>query len=385
MAESCSPPTASTPQSEVVRELRRLPVRVQRALGVEDWMLEILDACIQATFVLTDAADTRSLEERIDSIRLLFPAGSPEMSPELARLLDELPETVENLTAEQLPRWAKRMGEDGHWRRFARKLLGAKAYDRLSRAVRTDTRIIMQGLRGLIERGQPYAAAFDDLVSVLTIDQIRKLENLPGGVIASALRLVVALDSVLEDWIASEFDWTVWNAFGERIDDSFDVSAVLDHLRPLISEPLQAELADLNERLVRKLRGAKTALETSDDGVSQAANSLIELIDRLLRTAFTDTEVLAWLTATGRTAEIRCDDTGQTRPTKKGQALCFIYGAVESEQPSGAHEAAAVAIVSVRNGLQKLKHADTGADTERDEMLKYLLSLIHISEPTRPY
>ena len=31
-----------------------------------------------------------------------------------------------------------------------------------------------------------------------------------------------------------------------------------------------------------------------------------------------------------------------------------------------------MAIVSVRNGLQKLKHADTGADTERDEMLKYL-------------
>jgi hypothetical protein len=44
--------------------------------------------------------------------------------------------------------------------------------------------------------------------------------------------------------------------------------------------------------LSRKIQGARDALTYSADPVSQAASSLIEMIDRLLRTAFNEAEVL---------------------------------------------------------------------------------------------
>ncbi|MFF4647161.1 hypothetical protein [Streptomyces sp. NPDC001389] len=81
-----------------------------------------------------------------------------------------------------------------------------------------------------------------------------------------------------------------------------------------------------NSQLVRKIRGAKDALTHSEDGISQAANLLIEVIDRIMREAFTKEDVMAWVEANlpdepGLTFEK--DDT--VLPNKRAEALCFVY------------------------------------------------------------
>jgi hypothetical protein len=263
----------------------------------------------------------------------------------LADQIDDMPAKLEQLSAEGLPRWAKRLTRDGHWKRFAERLVGPKSYARLGVALREDSTVVAHGLRGLVRMIRPYAAAFDDIVHVLGPDQMAALRDLPGGLVASALRFVVQLDSFLEDLVASDFDWSLLSAFGSAGgDEPADLDEILEQVRPLISGTLQAQLAELNTRLVRKLRGVRTALEVSDDGVSQAANSLVELIDWLLRSAFEDDEVLRWLDQTGLENEWYTDpQSGKQRPTKKGQALCFVHGGADLK-PDGhtaLHEAVA--------------------------------------------
>lgn len=362
------------PHSHIASELRDLPPRKRALLGIDDWVLDLVDAVVRTTFVLT-AEDSRSLDDRLDTVRSFFTPLDGTMPSVLVEHLDDLPAKLEQLSAEGLPRWTKRLTRDGHWKRFAERLLGPKIYARIGVALREDCTVVAHGLRGLVKMIRPYAAAFDDLVQVLGPDQIAALRDFPGGLVASSLRFVVQLDGLLEDLIASEFDWSLLNAFGAASgDEPADLNEILEQVRPLISGPLQSQLAELNTRLVRKLRGARTALEVSDDGVSQAANSLVELIDWLLRSAFDDDEVLQWLDRTGLKNERYIDTpSGKVRPTKKGQALCFVHGGADLK-PDGhtaLHEAVGTAIVTARRELQKLKHADTGDDTEKALVAQY--------------
>lgn len=362
------------PQSRIASELRGLPPRKRALLGIDNWVLDLVDAVVRTTFVLT-AEDSRPLDERLDTVRAFFAPLDGAMPSVLADQIDDMPAKLEQLSAEGLPRRAKRLTRDGHWKRFAERLVGPKSYARLGVALREDSTVVAHGLRGLVRMIRPYAAAFDDLVQVLGPDQMAALRDLPGGLVASALRFVVQLDSFLEDLVASDFDWSLLSAFGSAGgDEPADLDEILEQVRPLISGTLQAQLAELNTRLVRKLRGARTALEVSDDGVSQAANSLVELIDWLLRSAFEDDEVLRWLDQTGLENEWYTDpQSGKQRPTKKGQALCFVHGGADLK-PDGhteLHEAVAIAIVTARRGLQKLKHADTGDDTEKVLVAQY--------------
>lgn len=139
-------------------------------------------------------------------------------------------------------------------------------------------------------------------------------------------------------------------------------------LRQMASGPTRAKLSDLNARLAAKIAGAEDALRLSADGVSQAAHSMVELIDRILRTAFTEQAVLDWIAESDR-----CDDdltylapSGKRSSTKRGQALCFIYAGRPVEE-SAVHEILAAGVVSARTQLQALKHAEKGdsADVEK--------------------
>jgi len=120
-------------------------------------------------------------------------------------------------------------------------------------------------------------------------------------------------------------------------------------------------------------------LKYSADPVSQAANSLIELIDRLLRDAFSDEEVLAWIQDAfpGRIKALTYVPAGRSAmlPTKLGQALCLAYGAQQVTDPSLINETAAVALTTVRRQLQALKHADTGSPAESLQLVGYLSAI----------
>ena len=108
----------------------------------------------------------------------------------------------------------------------------------------------------------------------------------------------------------------------------------------------------------------------SVDGVSQAANSLVEFIDRLLRQAFSEADVVSW-SNTHFPGDKRMFHQG--RPTARAKALCFVYAGLDvPEPPSVLHELVASGVVATRRQLEKLKHADLGTDEERQLLAAHL-------------
>jgi hypothetical protein len=114
----------------------------------------------------------------------------------------------------------------------------------------------------------------------------------------------------------------------------------------------------------------------SADPVSQAANSLIELIDRLLRRAFDEQTVLDWI------KQNRPDETeltyttasGTERPSKRGEATCFVFGGAPVRMRSALQEAAVEGLIVARTALLRLKHADELSDGDEIEQV-----LIHLN------
>ena len=106
----------------------------------------------------------------------------------------------------------------------------------------------------------------------------------------------------------------------------------------------------------------------SADCVSQAANSLIELIDRLLR-VFTDEEVLEWLaTNYPKLPDTTYEKDGKVRPSTRGRALCVVHGSEKTDNASDMYIVAAMALNRTRKTLQQLKHADENTLGERAQI-----------------
>lgn len=368
--QSSSLSSAGWGRSELVKELAKLPEGQRSILELHDWILTLLDAAITAAMVSVDPHDLRSAEERLDWLIETF--DLPESGDEIERFTARLTE----LSEMQVPRWAKKTGTDS-WKRFLRRFIGAAAYDRLAAALVSDTTVLAHALRQLISKIQPYALAVDDCAILLTPEQVAKLGPFGTGPTNSVLHLVLTLDGVLTKVLEANFDFSSI-AFDPNLPGESDLGEIIENLRPLLSGATRKMLAEISAKLSRKLAGASTALNTSEDGVAQAAGSLVELIDRLFREAFPDEQVLAWLEATDRGAGsefVYIDKSkGISRPTKRAQALCFVHGGQVAER-SIFHEVAAAGLVVAREKLQKIKHADTG-DPEEREIVERALTVV---------
>ncbi|MFX0581139.1 hypothetical protein [Nocardia nepalensis] len=87
-----------------------------------------------------------------------------------------------------------------------------------------------------------------------------------------------------------------------HVETASDLAYLIEELRT-VTGPTRQALGELCGAWSRKLEGTRFALEGSVGGVSQAANSPVELIDRMLRAAFPGEEVVVWLQASGATGE----------------------------------------------------------------------------------
>ncbi|KJF19110.1 hypothetical protein [Rhodococcus sp. AD45] len=358
-------------RSTIAKELARLPKNQRRVLGLEDWAIGILDAAVTTAAVLGSDIDDRPFAERLAwlSDNLEFPVGV-DTEGALRLFLEAAEETI--------PLWAKRI-QGATWKRFLRRLIGAAAYDRLIGAVYADTAVVVSAVQAGVKLAQPYALAIDDCAAVLSPEKLAKLG--PFGTAdptTSALRMFLSIDSSLTRLVDTEFNL---NAFtfeddSANINKEVAIDELVDTLRRALSGDLRTMLDELSVILRRKLVGAVNALESSDDGVSQAAHSLVELIDRVLRTAFPEDEVIEWLRATGRPSKDYLIDQGQNfgKPTKRSQALCFVYGGAVTER-SPFHEMVAESLIVVRTNLQKLKHADLNTPEEENEIRAMLASV----------
>ena len=235
----------------------------------------------------------------------------------------------------------------------------------------------------------PYCVAWEGALTAMTSEPLRTVTQLDVASVSFA-RLAIQFDQILGEKLLPGLPDELRSQAVHEGAQSLHIMQLAEAMalfRPRVSEVSAAQVASMNDYLSRKLRGARHALEYSDDGVSQAANSLIELIDRLLRESFSHEEVVVWLCENlpHEPTLVAVDTNGVRRPTKMGEALCLVYGggtvqreATEHDDgrdPTLIHSVTARAIVAARGGLQRLKHSDGEGELDRIALEQLLASV----------
>jgi len=280
--------------SAVSTEVRALSPTRRRVLGVSDTMLVVWDLLVRAARVLTDDSDPRPWMDRL--AEALGPMLDPADDAARAAMHGHLTSLLEVLETE-LVAWTEGLAKEDR-RRFLLRAVGAAAWDRLGQALRSDAAVLVVAVRRGSRFLMPFALALDDVALVLTPAQLA--ECLPlGPVEGSLLGVALQLDKGLDEFVGLGLVLEAAAARPEEVEALRveDLRAFAGELRQVVSGRSRSEVAGLSAALARKMQGAKDALEHSADPVSQASSSIIELIDRLLRTAFTDQEVLDWVRA----------------------------------------------------------------------------------------
>lgn len=309
------------------------------------------------------------------------------------RTLDDAAEALRDMAKDEAPlKVLKRFSSRKAGLTYLQRVLGPDGAE-LVMALNEDlvflTVFADQMLRGIM----PVIKAWEDTLYVLNDQSRRELSE--------AIPLPIGLLQLLIDF-ENEFGRKVLAKLPDDMVDAavsqvaiFDTSRFMpdrESVDKYLNSDAENRIRLIDESLVKKLRGAVTALQVSEDGVSQAANSLTELIDRLLRDFANDDETMTWL-------ETNClaDDTtiyrkdGVIRPTKLGQCLCFLYGGgtvperIEgneqgSEMLATLYYYLAKSMTCARNRLQKIKHSDVGGDEEKREIEEARLAILGVVE-----
>lgn len=337
-------------------------------LRVDPHVLALCDAVVSTCRMLTDDQDDRPWAERFDELT----------KHRTDKDLQAWADGVQVLAINNAPDLRDLIGRtsDTNYLNFARRLLGAAEYDRLAAGLHHDAAVVILAIRRGVRALMPLGVAWEDALGILTPKQL-DAASIDDVLVVGVLRMLVELDHHLGDRALPKLPMDLVGATDAdlQVVDGADLVRLAGQFRSVVTEASQTHVDDVNSYLTRKLQGAHDALQHSADGVSQAANSLIELVDRLFRETFPKNIVLEWLDAelpNEPTTVYVDDDSGVRKPTKYGEALCFVHmaGTVrraptntdDGLSPTVFHRLTAKAIVQARNELQTLKHADGGPD-----------------------
>lgn len=342
-------------------------------LHIEPVALVVVDALVSVCSLLSDSTDDRPWQERLEvafgELRV------DEISSGLADLATG--EAQEAVIA-----WADRVRKVGY-RAFARRLLGQAEYDRLEQALREDAAIVALAVRRGVRAAMPFVVAWEDALTVMSREQLQAVTSI-DLVAANMGQFLHDLDNLLGSKVLPALPMEVATI---RENEFLDCGPLTEIARATLSASTLAQLARVNECLVRKLNGARDALDHSADGVAQAASSLIELIDRVLREAVDHDTVLGWIDRElpDQSNLTFLNKAGDRVPTKQGEILCFLYASgsvarppTDADDGTGPllfYQVLASAIVASRTKLQRLKHADDAGDSDR-AALEGLLSAV---------
>jgi len=349
--------------SSVVRVARRLSANQLRILGITDFQLDVADLFFGAIQMLLDDRDPRPMEDRLEDLE--------ERAQEIFGPLDE---GHLEIGEAEVPRWLRQASAPVYGR-FMRRFLGAAGTHQLISAFREDGEVLAVAVRRCLRYLLPVAAAADRCIRVLSPRQQAEIDGLEALASSTALGLVVKLDLMITEFETNgvHLDPGVARP-SELVDLPGPVGEVARSVDPQVSDQSAEILQDLGSMLTRKVRGARDALAYSSDPISQAANSIIELVDRMLRNAFDTDDVLEWIDShfPSRSTQLTHVKQGRREPTKRAQALCFAFAGEAPQEHPLFHELAAAAIIAARNGLERLKHADHGTEDEKQELIGHL-------------
>ncbi|MGQ4388861.1 hypothetical protein [Streptomyces sp. SAS_270] len=350
--------------------IRGLDSGHRQALQIDDSVLVVVEIVVSLCRQFCASSDERPWADR------LADAISDEQQGELDRLAADFARVMQSGALEQ---WQRRLRQAG-FQGFAKRLLGAAEYRSAVDALKADGAVVALALRRLLRSLAPYAAAWTDMVGAMSPDQVRAMK---GGeaLAANGLRMLVQLDAFLGEKVLAPLPMEVTPAAATDLASwsEQDLEEMAQRLRLDVSSKSVDRVGRSSATLVRKLRGARAALRLADDGISQAANSLVELLDRMMREAFPPPQVLAWIDANlpDEPDLTHTDKDGVVKPTKYGEALCFFFGGTpipESYNAEGGRNPQAMLIPKVfatvlrtaRNRLSKIKHTDAGTAEERE-------------------
>ncbi|WP_251066665.1 hypothetical protein [Streptomyces sp. ISL-36] len=364
-------------RSRVAELIRRLDPDIRMALHLDDTAVVAADLLVSLCRLLMDDSP-QPWQDRLEAFFDEFDLTDVEagISFTVAQLQDR----------DQAMAWMNSF-KGRNYRLFALRLLGAAEFRRLMEALKADSAVVAlafrRGIRGLM----PFAVAWSDALNNMTENQ-RKAISQTDLLSIELARGIAMIDEKIGEKVIATLPMQLTAA---TADDLFNwnpdnLTEVVTSVRYRVAESSAKRLERENSQLVRKIRGAKDALLHSEDGISQAANSLIELIDRIMRETFSKEEVVTWVKANLPDDPLLTHEKdGVTLPTKRAEALCFVYrgGSVAREAtehddgkgPFLVHDALARVIVTTRTSLQKFKHDDSGTQEEKDQLLALLTGL----------
>lgn len=359
-------------RSRLAADAARLPVHFRRAIHLDDYIIAALDTVVTYCAIVNE--DTGApLLERLEA------AGSE--LPVVTGPVDWATAALNHLSGPSVDDWADKLARPDR-RKVLNRTLGTALYNTLRADLRADARTVLTAIQRGTEFLQPWAVVMDDAIGILTDEQRRELaaDRFTG---MPLIEVVLNIDALVGTTLREDLRLSQPKVTLERTMTANEVESIKDQVRAVVRSRSDENLTSLSRVLLRKVRGARDALRYSEDGVSQAANSLVELIDRLAREAFSEEEVLCWLDQDGFDLHDHtyADAAGRKRPTKSAQLLCLAWaGAPVSADPESfdIRKLAAFALLNARKQLQKLKHADGATEDE----LAMLRSLLNITEGT---
>ena len=349
--ESSAPRSGNDPKSELGPLLQSLgPGRLQ-AMGLPSWAPVVVDRVVWIAKLMTDSGDSRHWTEKLDA------ALTADEVQDLAVFVAALDD---GWVAKQLDGLT---GQSKH--RFWNKLLGQAMFDRLKVAFAEDARAVLGATRSGLVQLRPLAVALQDALSVLPPAEAER-SGFPNTAAGSLLAELVRADEYL-DFVCAQLEARQFLFDSPVLEGaSKDVSGLLDGLRRNLTAESASRLGTVDAALERKMKGAGDALNFSADGASQAANSLVEVIDRLLRQSVDNAEVLRWVADDypGGQKDLTYRPNGSTRlaPTKRAQLLFYLYNGRKMAKVEPFIETLVSAFLSAREILQQIKHADSDYD-----------------------
>lgn len=361
--------------SALAAELAAVPGRVRTAIGLPDMAIQALESAVRMFRTMLDDNDPRDLVKRLDDLSPLL-EGLVGDGSRLAALTQWSEQDVKDKLERQLKRLKSPAGQA-----FLRRAVGSARYHRIKQALVEDGALLMLAARRVLRYVLPLAQAYLDAAAPLPA-KMRGQYVSAVGTDRALLQAAIELDSLIEGFMEQQGIHIDVLAIPVRPDESTGLVGNVDQLIEGIRAALRAEthekVTEVSDLLGRKLRGFEQALSVSDDGVSQAANSLVEFIDRLLRQAFDDSHVLAWACKhfPGDERMTHTDKSDVCRPTKFAQALCFVHAGEPPTDATPLLVLLAESLVCVRRAAEKLKHADVD-DPDEVSTLRDLMAAVH--------